>query len=286
LNPISTLARNNCREIKILNGTDIYKMINGSIINALNILNPISLEEIEGVRLMNRVETKYIFSASKMVDLINLLKGKYKVLEINSMRVHPYWTTYMDTPDYLFYNQHIRGEFARHKIRYRKYESSGEIFLEIKKKTNKGRTVKWRLENDAISGSFDSPAISFINRHISIDSAKVKPKLNNRFNRATLISLKSDERITMDFNISFFEPFNEKIVFMPYLAIIELKRAGYSQSSCFNAIIKQLNIQPIGFSKYCMGSAILNESLKRNMIKPKLLMLNIIENEYINAYCS
>ena len=76
-----------------------------------------------------------------------MLSNHYQVLEINNMRILPYSTTYLDTSDYLFYYQHVRGEFERYKLRYRKYEATNESFLEIKKKTNKGRTIKWRIEN-------------------------------------------------------------------------------------------------------------------------------------------
>jgi hypothetical protein len=233
---------------------------------------------------MNRVDTKYVFSVRKLSDLIDILNGNYKVLDINNTRAFPYHTTYMDTPDYLFYNQHVRGELERHKIRYRKYESTGNSFLEIKKKTNKRRTIKLRIENNFIPGSFDAPAVDFIRENSPFNSMLIKPVLINRFTRATLIGLESKERITIDYNISFSELINGGQTEMPYLTIVELKKEGYSPRSPFYNLIKQLNIYPTGFSKYCMGSAILNDLLRKNMIKPKLLLLNKIENEYIRSY--
>jgi hypothetical protein len=259
-------------------------MYNGEIVTALMTLNPICLEAIDGVRLMNRVETKYLLSSERLVDLINLLDYRYNVLEINNLRVLPYLTTYLDTPDHLFYYQHVRGKLERNKIRYRKYESTSETFLEIKKKTNKGRNIKWRIENNPDSGSFDRPAISFLHKHLSVDSTIIKPNLINRFNRTTLIGLESKERITIDYNISFTEPDSQRKVLMPYLAIVELKKEGYSNCSNFNNIIKYLNMRSSTFSKYCTGIAILNESVKKNMIKSKLLLLNRIENEYTRSY--
>jgi hypothetical protein len=261
-------------------------MHSDEIINALSSLDPIGLEAMGSVKLMNRFDTKYLFSVRKLADLIYHLDGKYKVLDIGSLRVFPYHTTYMDTTDYLFYNQHVRGELERHKIRYRKYESTGNSFLEIKRKTNKRRTIKWRIENKLLSGSFDDQAITFISEHLSVNSLMVKPVLINRFTRATLIGLESKERITIDYNISFSEPNNGIQAEMPYLTIVELKKEGYSPSSPFNNLIKQLNIYPTGFSKYCTGNAILNDVLRRNRIKPKLLLLNKIENEYIRSYCN
>ncbi|MBK7132569.1 MAG: hypothetical protein IPH69_07020 [Bacteroidales bacterium] len=70
---------------------------------------------------------------------------------------------------------------------------------------------------------------------------------------------------------------------MPYIAIDELKKEGHSASSPFNDNLKNMGIHPTGFSKYCIGSAILNDSLRKNRLKPKLLKLNKIENESISS---
>ena len=261
-------------------------MIDGEIANSLSSLKPIGLNEIETVKLMNRVETKYVFSVRKLDDLINLMNGSYKVLEIENLRTFPYMTTYLDTPGYLFFNQHVRGEYERHKIRYRKYESSGTSYLEIKKKTNKRRTIKQRIKNNLTSGYFDEPATNFIREYLPVNLMLLKPVLINHFTRATLIGLESKERITIDFNISFSDLAGSSQVAMPYLAIAELKNESYSMSSPFISLIKHLNIYPTGFSKYCIGNAILNNMLRINMIKPKLLLLNKIENEYDISYNS
>jgi len=250
---------------------------------SLNSLEPVDLDSLSSVRLMNRIETKYLFSATKLGDLINHLDGKYKVLEIDSLRSFPYLTTYMDTFDYLFYNQHIRGEYERHKIRYRKYEVTGISFLEVKKKTNKRRTIKWRIENNLLADSFDDQAGVFIEKHSNINSLQLKPVIENRFTRATFMSIETKERITIDYDISFRDLSSGRIIEIPFLAVAELKKESYSQFSNFTGIIKHFNIYPKRFSKYCVGSAILNDKLKRNILKQKLLLLNRIENEYISS---
>jgi hypothetical protein len=258
-------------------------MNDNEITAALSSLQPVSLEDIEGVTLMNRVETKYLFSASRLAELINSLDFRYKVLEISNLRVMPYTTTYLDTPDHLFYSQHVRGKLERDKIRFRKYESTGETFLEIKKKTIKGRTRKWRIENDPGSGTFNKSEINFINKHLTADTATLKPYLINSFTRTTLIGTESKERITLDYNISFSVPGSNRKVFMPYLAIAELKKDGHSNYSYFHNLLKDMHVRSTGFSKYCTGIALMDESLRRNMIKPKILLLGKIENEYIRS---
>jgi hypothetical protein len=258
-------------------------MQNGDIENELNKFNPVTLDAISGIRLMNRVEIKYVFSIRKLTELVTLLGRYYQVLEISKRRILPYSTTYLDTEDFLFYYQHIRGKSDRHKIRFRKYEATNETFLEIKRRTNKGRTLKWRIENNNASDSFDSQASRFIREHLPVGSTLVNPVLINRFTRITLAGFDLKERITLDFNITFSKPEKMEELSLPYPVIAELKKEAYSDSSNFKSLIKQLNIYPAGFSKYCVGSALLNDSHKKNMIKPKLLLLNKIENEYTRS---
>lgn len=253
------------------------------IIAALNTLKPIGLDATSSVQFMNRIDTKYVFSIRKLEDLIKNLNGRYQVLEICNLRTLPYRTIYLDTPEFLFYYQHVRGKLERYKIRFRIYESSGTTFLEIKKKINKFRTIKIRIENKFVSGSFDDNAVRFIKDHSHIDSIQVKPVIVNNFTRATLIGLESNERITLDYNISFSGTDNEAHVELPYLAVVELKKEGYSSCSPFNILLKQLGIYPTGFSKYCVGLSLLNTSLQKNNIKPGLLLLNKIENEYFKS---
>ena len=58
-------------------------------------LKPVTLDDITGVRLMNRIEIKYLFAAGKLTDLINLLGNHYHVLEIKNLRILPYSSTYL-----------------------------------------------------------------------------------------------------------------------------------------------------------------------------------------------
>jgi hypothetical protein len=258
----------------------MFSLSHNSVIESeLDRLNPVNLDALSGMRLMNRIELKYVFETGKLSSLIRLLGIHYYILEINKMRMLPYSTTYLDTEDSLFYYQHVRGKFARHKIRYRRYMATNESFLEIKKKTNKERTVKWRIENEPLSGSFDPQASRFIRNFLPVSSALIKPSLINEFTRITLAGFELRERITLDFNISFSDPESMEKISLPHLAIAELKKEINSDTSHFKELIKQLSIYPSGFSKYCVGRALLSDTLKKNMIKPKLLLLNKLENE-------
>jgi hypothetical protein len=60
------------------------------------------------------------------------------------------------------------------------------------------------------------------------------------------------------------------------IVIIELKRDGLVFSPVLS-MLRELHIKPHGFSKYCMGAAMTNESLPVNLFKQKLRDIEKIE---------
>jgi hypothetical protein len=245
----------------------------------LNSFSPISLEGMDSVRLMNRVDTKFVFSAGLLPDFLSSLLPSYKILEIDQRRNFLYSTRYYDTEEMLFYLQHVTGKLARHKIRFRKYESSGITFFEIKKKTNKNRTVKWRIEDTFNTDIRDEKATLFISKHIPFNSFILQAGLENKFTRITMVGTETRERITLDHSISFSLKNGEQIE-LPYLAIAELKSDGFPSSSPFIPAARKMGIKSTAFSKYCIGNALLRDLPKKNILKQKILLLNKIENEY------
>ena len=253
-----------------------------NILKFLRNFSPISLDELDSYGLMNRVDTKYVFSSGKIPQILKDLGGNYKALEIESNRIFTYCTTYFDTPDWLFFRQHVTERGERNKVRFRKYEQSGVSFLEVKKRTNKLRTEKWRILKDVNSvDCFDQESLKFIRRYIEQDLPGLCPVLVNRFNRITLAAIDSEERITIDFDL-IFNDLKGNDFELPALCIIERKRAVFSNRSLLTAALKKNSIYPTGFSKYCLGAAVLYKLPRQNTVKPKLLLINRISNEYTN----
>jgi hypothetical protein len=245
----------------------------------LDTFNSVRLEDMDKVKLMDRVDTKYLVPANRVPDLLEMMHARYRVLEINDKRITPYITVYLDTPDYIFFNQHVTNRTGRIKVRFRSYDSTGTTFLEIKKKTKKNRTVKWRIENSLTGDTCNESAIEFINAHVPFNSEVLKPVLTNSFKRITLAGFEMPERITIDLDLSFSSP-DGRSVELPLISIIELKSEGLASRSPFSRIIKQISAYPTGFSKYCIGCGMLHDLPMKNILKPKLLLLNRIENEY------
>jgi hypothetical protein len=246
---------------------------------------PITLGEMENYRLMNRTDTKYLFPSHLIPRVLEGLDGNYRILEIKGVRVFSYNTVYFDTNDFLFFRQHVTGRLERSKVRIRKYDITGASFLEVKRKTNKNRTVKWRIERDLPADNvFDQDAMKFINKHFGSNHLNLSPVVTNDFNRITFTGINSPERVTVDFNLSFSG--NKSTSFrLPYLAVIEIKRDSLADSSPLVAVLKQNRIYPSGFSKYCIGAAAVSQPPKKAILKPRLLYLKKIENEY-NRNCS
>jgi len=251
------------------------------IIRMLSLFEPIGLDEMDSVRLMNRMDTKYVLSVSRIPELLSRLDGEYRVLEINNFRNLPYTTTYLDTCEHLFFNQHVTGKLERNKVRYRRYETTGTTYLEVKKTTNKNRTIKWRIENSLTSDNgCDDVAYDFIKEYVLQKSLILQTTLINRFNRITLVGNNYNERVTIDYNISF-SGINGRHSKIPSISIIEVKRDGFSYRSMVANILKDFNIHSTGFSKYCIGSALTYDLLRKNILKRKLLLINKIENDSI-----
>ena len=240
----------------------------------LNDLQTVSLEELDNVKLLDRQDTKFVFNQIHLPLILDKIKPFYRILEINNERVFTYDNTYFDTDDFLFYNQHHNGNKKRFKIRSRKYSSSNQSFFEIKIKNNKDRTVKKRLPIDGINKYLGEQEKDLVSEIIGLPPNQITPKLNVQFSRITLTDNSVNERLTIDTNISANNGSGSKN--FNQLVISEIKQKKYDPKSDFIQILRNLKIQEMRFSKYCMGMLHVNKEIKYNRFKPKLLQINKI----------
>lgn len=239
-------------------------------------MTPITLEQMSDIRLMNRLDTKYVASKEQLVQLLGLLQEKYYVQETLDNRIIPYLTTYYDTADHLMYHMHHNKRARRMKVRVRTYVASGDTFLEVKNKNNHARTKKKRISVPSQDDFRTTEGASeLVQRKTGLRLDILNPVVRNRFDRVTLVNKGKTERLTIDFNISFhnFETANDHGT--DQLVIIELKRDGNVFSPVCN-ILRDIHVHPTGFSKCCIGMAITDPSLKQNNFKPKLRKLQKI----------
>lgn len=252
-------------------------MLEKEIHISLDNFSKVSLDKLNELRLMNRIDNKYVFPVAKLIPLLKSVSTYYHVLEIDKQCVFQYHTDYLDSPELDFYHNHQNQRLNRFKIRYRTYQT-GTSFLEIKRKTNKGKTLKTRIDvtNRA---RFSEDQYSFIDSVVAIKNHDLKVSSSNTFNRITLASFETNERITLDFNLTVSNKIGQTS--LPQLAIAELKHEKLSHHSPFAKALKDLNIKSRGFSKYCMGMALLHPHLKQNTFKPNLLYIKKLHHESI-----
>lgn len=239
----------------------------------LSRLKPITLEQMSGIRLMNRTDTKFVTSKAKLAELLEMAEGKYYAQAIDGSMVARYMTTYWDTPGHLFYLEHHNGRSPRQKVRVRTYLDSGITFLEVKTKNNHGRTKKKRVEVPNQQISAEGGNEEFLMGLVHKGLADMHPTVRNQFHRITLVNYGKTERLTIDFDVHFDNMETGMATGTGDLVIIELKRDGNVYSPVLD-ILRHLRIKPSGFSKYCIGSAMTNSTLKHNLFKPKMTALS------------
>jgi len=166
---------------------------------------------------------------------------------------------------------HHNGRVNRNKIRFREYVGSKLTFLEIKRKNNKGKTIKKRMKVDAISNELSEKQQNYIEKIIG-RPMEVNAKQRINFSRITFVHKTQKERLTIDVNLTF-ENSNEKGD-MKHIVIAEVKQERMSRSSDFMRIAKEMHILPIRISKYCLTTLALNPELKKNRFKKKVLFIN------------
>jgi hypothetical protein len=245
---------------------------------------PISLKEMDSVKYMDRIESKYSIHKDLLPRILKKLTDDYHILQIDNLRIFPYSTLYYDTENNLLYQAHHKGKLIRYKIRYRKYLSCNLSFLEIKQKTKGDRTIKNRILIDDIETSLSDKARDYIEENTPFQNIVLEPKIYTNFSRITLVSNTFKERATIDLNLHF--EFNGADHIFDNLVIIEVKRnvASASSSLLINRL-KHFRVVQDGISKYCIGRALIEKDLKSNNFKQGIKTINKINDGkyyYIN----
>jgi len=238
----------------------------------LNNLEPITLEEMDSVKLMNRTDTKFAFNINFLAEILEKSDSNYRVLEIKNTRLPSYKTLYFDSPEHRLFLDHHNEVGYRYKIRIRNYVESDLFYLEVKKKV-RGRTDKNRIKLDKFYEELTPEQLKFISDSTG-ENVKLIPALWNNFNRITLVNKTVPERITIDLGLTFSQ--NNKTYPFNKLVIAEVKQERINLHSPFIQILKSFGIRETSVSKYCVGSLYCYPNLKYNNFKEKLLKIEKI----------
>jgi hypothetical protein len=85
---------------------------------------------MDGVKLMDRTDTKFTFNINELPDSFRM-KQKITIVywNVEGNRISRYKTLYFDTQNFALYNQHHCGKLNRYKIRHRTYVESNIRFF-------------------------------------------------------------------------------------------------------------------------------------------------------------
>jgi hypothetical protein len=233
--------------------------------------DPISLDEMSSIRLMNRIDSKYLANEDQLSQLLEMALGDYMIQSIDGIRQSEYRTTYFDNKDNIMYLNHHNGRLTRQKVRIRTYVDTNDYFFEVKLKNNHGRTKKKRIHLTSAGSYVQDGAAEFLAEHtmLPLTLSDLAPKLSNHFKRITLVNKAKTERLTIDRELSFHNEESGMDRNMDRLVVIEVKRDGNTYSP-IQELLREVRIFPSGFSKYCIGMALTTPGIKRNMFNERI----------------
>ncbi|MBL1280410.1 MAG: polyphosphate polymerase domain-containing protein [Fluviicola sp.] len=245
--------------------------------NIAKTFDTIGLVDMDSVQLMNRVDTKFVFTLKDLEFLLPQLVEHYFVLDVNGVLLSEYESLYFDDAEFSSYHDHHKKKVNRFKVRYRKYVNSNLAFLEVKHK-NKGRTEKSRTRVEDIPSEMSIEDFIFV-KNAGITSDAMSPSLMNSFSRITLVSKAMNERLTLDLNLTY--TLKDKVEVIENIVIAELKQGKAMRNSPFYQLMKNNLIRPLKISKYTIGYIILYglENTKYNRFKKKLLKIKKLQEQ-------
>ena len=265
--------------------------MNTDIEHIIRSFEPIGLAQMESVKLMNRIDTKFAVPMSVLPAILEAAQADYYAQEIDGKRIATYDTMYYDTDSLDMYVRHHDRQLVRQKIRVRQYVDSHLTFLEIKRKNNKGRTKKKRIIVPGFDITADTPSVlkhkrredeavtveSFIDSKSRYEWSEISPHLWTKFHRITLVNKAMTERLTIDMDLVWENVVSNEVMTYPELVIIELKRDGNVPSNMTDIMLAH-RIKPLKISKYCIGTALTTPGIKKNRFKNKIRSIEKLLN--------
>jgi len=234
---------------------------------------PITLEEMDGVKLLNRIDSKYLTNEATLVQVLaDAQRAGYRALEAQGSKISPYYSIYFDTPGLRMFLDHHNARLVRQKVRTRVYVNSGDAFLEIKRKNNHGRTKKKRtgIPLSEMEGfSADPAAAAYLEKHSAFTAGELSPAVSTRFRRITLVNPERTERLTIDTELEFENFRTGRRASLGDAVVIELKQDGHAASR-MKQILLGRRVKPVRISKYCIAETLTDPTVKSNRFKVKV----------------
>lgn len=256
-----------------------------NIDNALDKFGTHSLADIKNARLMDRVDSKFVIPAELLPQLLEASRHDYSLLSVDGTKHNDYLNVYFDTDNFSYYHMHHNGKLNRIKVRHRHYLETGTAFLEIKYKSNTGRTFKTRIPADPDAGKAIADHKDFLSAQGVSEPSKLQPSQIVGYQRICLASERLGERVTLDAKASFIDPVSAREVVLNDVVIIELKQRRINRQSPFYRLLRSIGIRPQSFSKYCAGvSLTTTNKVKTNRFKGDIYKVAKLSSSFSLPY--
>lgn len=257
-----------------------------SFVEQLSGFRPITLGEMDSVKLMNRTDTKYLTNESVLLDVLkDASAAGYRALETDGSKISPYDSLYYDTDGLKMFQDHHNQHLVRQKVRTRTYLSSGLTFLEIKRKNNKGRTKKKRIgipSADFMDFRSNPEADEYLASHSAYTKDMIWPVLETEFSRITLVNPDMTERLTIDTCLVFRNHRTGIEASLRDAVIIELKQDGRAASR-MKGILLDHRVKPMRISKYCIAVTLTDPNARSGRFRPKVRRIEKTINKKITV---
>ncbi len=236
--------------------------------------DPISLDEVnKKAALLQRKDNKYLVSAGEFLEILREAGDEFDVLTISGERMFAYSTLYYDDENYQCYLDHHNGRRIRAKVRERLYEQSEAKYLEVKLKSTRKSTVKFRYgTREETLPCLTEDRLAFVNQtyfgHYSrAFEMDLTASLAMRYHRFTLVGKNSSERVTVDSQLCFVGKTSLATV-RDHQIIVEVK--SRNGAGVFDRLFRKRGVRPKKrLSKYCLGLCLTDKPARNNnFLKP------------------
>ena len=196
--------------------------------------------------------------------LLEAWRDRWCVLEIAGSRLFRYESVYFDTPELTTYRLHAHGRRRRVKIRTRAYLDSEECLLELKFVGARGETIKDRHPY-SVEQRFElsEPARTLVAERLAslVDVRDLRRVITTGYKRATMVDMRSGNRITCDVNLRFADDTRQG---SGPRGVVLLESKALGPVRALETDLHRLGLRPLSLSKYCVGMALLDPTLPAN----------------------
>ena len=244
---------------------------------------PINLKQLNAkADMLKRLDNKYVVQKNVLGKALDQLITRFDILEIDSKREFTYDTCYFDDEENSSYYDHLRGRRQRFKVRVRKYLDAKLCFVEMKLKDKRGITIKKRLKYlvekygvlDQLA--WDHIMSSYKELYRREFTYMLKPVLEMRYKRITLVAKEGGERMTIDYQLAF-SGNGRSCSVDDDVFIVETKSSN--ANGIADKILRSWHQHPVkACSKYCVARAALQGVSRHNRFLPALRKLNVFQN--------